>query len=119
MVPARCLIFSNRELSAMVLLEASSRRGFHEAVHDVAEAINAAGGWVVSHQFFSNRLASIAFELPANQFVAFVAALESLGVTLHQSVPDRGRAATEIAAQLSITFVQDGPDIRREVPAFG
>lgn len=103
----------------MVLLEASTRRGFHEAVHDIAEAINAAGGWVVTHQFFSNRLASIAFELPACELAAFAAALGDLGVTLHQPVPDRGTEATEITAQLSITFVQDGPDIRRDVPAFG
>ncbi|SEH44187.1 hypothetical protein [Magnetospirillum fulvum] len=103
----------------MLVLEASTRRSFHEAVHDVAEAINAAGGWVVTHQFFSNRLASIAFEIPASALGAFAASLADLGVTLHQPVPDRAAVAGEIAAQLSITFVQDGPDIRREVPAFG
>lgn len=103
----------------MLILEASTRRGFHEAVHDVADAINAAGGWVVSHQFFSNRLASIAFELPADAFGSFAAALTGLGLTLHQPVSERRAGAGGVAAQLSITFVADGPDFRREVPAFG
>jgi len=104
---------------AMLVLEASTRRGFHDAVHDVAEAINAAGGWVVTHRFFSNRLASIAFEIPAGALGAFAGTLTDLGVTLHRPVSDRGLDAGEIAAQISIVFVQDAPDFRREVPAFG
>jgi len=104
----------------MLVLEASTRRGFHEAVHDVVEAINTAGGWVITHQFFSNRLASIAFEIPVGTLAPFAEALRDLGITLHQPVPDRdGAGAGEIAAQLSITFAEEGPDFRREVPAFG
>ncbi|PKU24099.1 hypothetical protein [Telmatospirillum siberiense] len=103
----------------MLLLEASTQREFHAGVSDAADAIGKAGGWVISHQFYSKTLAVIACQIPAEALSSFAEALEVVGIKLHRSVPETTGPIDDIAVQLSITFVQDGPDFRREVPAFG
>ncbi|MDR3436231.1 hypothetical protein [Telmatospirillum sp.] len=103
----------------MLLLEASTRRDFHVAVSDAADAIAMAGGWVISHQFYSRTLAVIAFQIPAEALSSFGEALSNVEIKLHQPIPEIAKQSDEIPASLAITFVQDGPDFRRDVPAFG
>jgi hypothetical protein len=103
----------------MIRLEASTRREFHAAVSDAATAVGRAGGWVVSHQFYSNTLAVIAFRLPAAALKSLENAFGLAGIKLHQPVPEAPDKPDEIAVQLAITVVDGGPDVRREVPAFG
>jgi len=103
----------------MLLLEASTVRDFHDAVSDVAAAIMAAGGWVISHQFFSKALASIAFEIPAAALPGFYRALDDAGIRLHQPGSAGAGTVGDVSAQIALSFVQDQSDFRREVPAFG
>lgn len=103
----------------MIRLDASTHRDFHAAVSDASEAISTAGGWIVSHQFYSDTLVMIAFQMSAISLASLGAALASAKITLHQDVPEAGEKTGDISAQLSITFVRKGPDLRRPVPAFG
>lgn len=104
----------------MIQQEASSHGDFNAVVFSVEQAVLAAGGWIVSHQFFSNRLAMLSFALPKMPPVDFGASLTAAGLSLHQAFPDKlpGRGE-EVMVQLSITFLNQGPDLRRDVPAFG
>ncbi|HVI52151.1 MAG TPA: hypothetical protein VM661_13135 [Candidatus Sulfotelmatobacter sp.] len=104
----------------MIRQEASSIGDFNVTVAEVERAVMTAGGWVISHQFFSNRLAMLAFNLPRGAEGAFAPALEAAGLSLHQPFPaaSPGRG-DEVTVQLSISFLHDGLDLRREVPAFG
>lgn len=103
----------------MIRQEASSRGDFNATVAAVEQAVLAAGGWIVSHQFFSNRLAMLSFYLPRVTEPAFGPALTAAGLILHHPFSGGGGRGDEILVQLSISFSQDGPDLRREVPAFG
>jgi hypothetical protein len=103
----------------MIRVDASTHRDFHTAVSDVSEAISSAGGWIVSHQFYSDTLAMIAFQIPATAIASFGAALASAHITLHHALPDSAGKTDDIPVQLSITFARSGPDLRRPVPAFG
>jgi hypothetical protein len=102
----------------MLQLEASTRREFHAAVSDADEASSKVGGWIVSHQFYSNTLAMIAFLMPAAGLPQFVAALSAAKITLHRALPETAHLAGDIPVQLSITFLHGGRDVRRPVPAF-
>ena len=73
----------------------------------------------MSHQFYSNALAMIAFQVPASALASLAVALETAQITLHQALPDAGARGSDVKAQLSITFLHDGPDLKRPVPAFG
>jgi hypothetical protein len=103
----------------MLFLDATTRREFHAAVSDLAQAILTAGGWVVSHQFYSTARAVIGCEIPGPALPAFACSLASLGVSL--AVPAGGWPATgrEVRAQIALTFGSEGGDVRRDVPAFG
>jgi len=103
-------------MSKLIQIEASTEREFHAVVSDAAEAVSRAGGWIVSHQFFSNTLAMIAFRVDGGALNALCAALAHVGVTIHQAIPEAGDG--EISVQLSITFPRASGDLRRQVPAF-
>lgn len=103
----------------MLLIEASTKREFHAGVSDAAEAIGTAGGWIVSHQFYSNTLAMISFQMPPAGLPALTGTLATAGITVHSPLPEMTARNGEVAGQLSISFLRDGTDIRRPVPAFG
>jgi len=104
----------------MLFLEASTRHEFHSAVSAASQAILAAGGWVVSHQFFARSRAVIGCEIPAEALPSFAASLDGNGLSLHQPAPDWPTTGRDIAVQLAVTIVGDTPDnFRRDVPAFG
>ncbi|MEO1020193.1 MAG: hypothetical protein AAFY56_21270 [Pseudomonadota bacterium] len=108
-----------QKINLMIRIEASTRREFHAAVSDAAEAVTKAGGWIVSHQFFSNSLAVISLEIPAAALPKFGATLASATIKVHQDLPRLEDKTGEVPVQLSITFQHGGPDQRRPVPAFG
>jgi hypothetical protein len=103
-------------MTKMIQIEASTQREFHAVVSDAGEAVTGAGGWIVSHQFFSNTLAMIAFRIQGSSLSRLYEALREHGVTVHQELP--ATEAGEISAQLSITFLRTSGDVRRAVPAF-
>lgn len=102
----------------MLRLEATTRRDFHAAVSEAAEAVSAAGGWVTAHQFYSNTLAMIAFTIPAPALAGFAASLAAAHVAL-LATPETAGQTGDVPVQLTVTFIAAGPDVKREVPPFG
>ncbi|MFO1075345.1 MAG: hypothetical protein U1E17_22145 [Geminicoccaceae bacterium] len=99
-------------------IDAVSHRPFQSTVFDATEDILACGGWVKNHHFYSTMMATIAFEMPAPSFPAFVQALAAHGIIV--DAPSRWPAGEDdVAGQLTISFSAGGPEIRRAVPAVG
>ena len=103
----------------MLQLEASARGDFHATVGAAGDAISAVGGWIVDHRFYSSTLAVLSFQVPPDKAVALAQALSARGIALHSPPPVLAHGERDVAGQLSITFADGGPDIRRDVPAFG
>lgn len=103
----------------MIRLEISAHMDFNIAVDLVSECVGASGGWLLSHQFYSNVMAAFAVFCPPAGVTLLQQALESRGFALHQPVPAPQSDAAEVPIQIALTVVHDGPDFRRPVPAFG
>lgn len=103
----------------MIRMEAVSRRQFNVTVFEAMDAITGLGGWIKTHQLYSNMMAAIAFELPGDALGALVAALAGAGIIV-DAAPAPGHARPgDVAGVLSIHFLSDGPDVHRPVPAIG
>jgi len=91
----------------------------NDAIARVSSAISASDGWIVNHTLFSNIAATINFEFPANNTDSFLASLKqsSFDPQLDREMPDRSEG--DLRAQISITFLHDQPDLKRDVPTFG
>lgn len=102
----------------MIRLEAVTHRPFSAVLMEVADAIGAVGGWVVNHQLFSNVMLMAAFEVPADRVGALAAALEERQIALTGFTIPEGLVG-DVRGQLTVTVQNEGPDMRRTVPAFG
>lgn len=74
---------------------------------------------MVTHQFFSNARAVITCEITGSAVSPMASALDTVGITVHRPTdgwPDTDR---DIRVQVALSFVGEGRDFRREVPAFG
>lgn len=100
-------------------LEAVTRRDFAPALHDLAEAIGASGGWIVNHQLYSNAMAMVAFAMPGDALAALAARLAMAGIPLTGQPAAWPAEGHEVRGQLIVTFLHGGPDLARPVPAFG
>lgn len=104
----------------MIRLEGVTRRSYSAVLLEVAEAIGGCGGWVVSHQLFSNVMIMVSFEIPGDQMAALADALTRRQVSITgQSDPAAPADTSDVRGQLTITVMNEGPDMRRTVPAFG
>lgn len=103
----------------MISLQASIRSEFHAAVRSAVDAISQNNGWVETHQFYSNALAMISCQLPVLALPSIADSLDKAGFTVHHPLPQPSSRNGEVAVQLSLTILNDSPDIRRDVPAFG
>ena len=105
----------------MLLLSAVTRANRHEAFADIDDAIVALGGWVEGHSLFSNTAATFRLVLPGRAFGALVGRLDAIQVRLDAEsrsvIASLGAAEAETAAALSVTFIHDEPELKREVPA--
>lgn len=102
----------------MVQLEAVTHRDFHAAIADASAAIAGCGGWITNHKFYSNIMAMIAFELPANRMMDLIARLNETQILTSDFAIPTTSALQEIKSQLNITFMHKNPDLHRAVPAF-
>jgi hypothetical protein len=94
----------------------------NEAISLVREAINAAEGWIITHQLFSNMSASIIFEMPLGGVEGFVANLKNKNFypQFEGDIPnDKGGGKSDIKGSITLTFIHDEPDMKRDVPPFG
>ncbi|SIS69448.1 hypothetical protein [Insolitispirillum peregrinum] len=103
----------------MIRLDGVTRRQHTLALFDVTSAISDAGGWISNHQLYSNMLAMIAFEVPAQNLPALIEALHQAGIVIHDPPELHGQGSEDVAARLTISFLHNDPDLRRPVPAFG
>lgn len=97
----------------------------HQATADVNDAISASGGWVLDHTLFSNVAITIQFSMPSPKLGEFEDRVLAASVKLDDDSFGKMRAMQEkhaampadITASLSITFIHNEPDLRREIPA--
>jgi hypothetical protein len=100
-------------------LEAVTRREQAQALHDIAEAIGAGGGWIVNHQLYSNAMAMIAFAIPGDALAVLADRLAAAEIPLVGRPESWPAGSREQQVQLVVTFLHGGPDLARPVPAFG
>lgn len=100
----------------MIRLESVCRRPFNEAVFEACSAITTCGGWIKDHRLYSNMMAMIAFEVPAGRLEALAAALADAGIVIETRPVAEPGSTADMAGQLTINFVNRGPDVRRVVP---
>lgn len=91
----------------------------NQAITQVRHAITGKGGWIVDHALFSNLSATLNFELPGNQVADLVSALEAAGLQPHIGGEIPEDQQEDLRGQAALTFIQQDPDLKRDVPAFG
>ena len=104
-----------------MMLSAVTRGDRHQTTADIDAAVSSAGGWIVDHALFSNIAASIRFAVPLpglaelrRRLVAANVGLDEESLAALDACP---AGEDEISVTLSVTFVHDEPDLRREIPA--
>ena len=108
-------------------LTATTGANRHLVIEAVKNAIDASGGWILYFRFFSNLSATINFELPRKNLLAFREAISKIDLRLNESglialleLADQETAPAELpeefAATLQITFIHNEPDLRIPVP---
>lgn len=101
-----------------VRMEIFTRIERNQALTLVKDAITSTEGWLVHHQLFSNMSASLLVELPVEQIEPFLSKLGDAGFSPGlDGKPPPAKGDTRIA--ISITFLHDEGDMKRDVPAFG
>ena len=113
-------------MKRLMMLSAVTRINRHAAMRGIDDIVVSLGGWIEGHTLFSNIAATFRFVLPASALAAFAERVDALGVpidaaglaTLAARSPAEGEAGeAEVAGALSVTFLHDEPDLRREIPA--
>ena len=102
----------------MLQLQAVTSREFHAAIADVSTAISSCGGWVTEHQFYSNSVAMVAFELPVKNLTSLMDRLRETHITIRDTALPTTSPLPEIRGQINITFMHQHADIRRTIHAF-
>lgn len=99
--------------------EIITRRERNSAISAVRDAVQSAGGWIIDHQFFSNTVASINFEMGYQDIDKFISLLETADLN-PKVIQDHPREKTgDVRCGIALTFVHDEPDMKRDVPPFG
>lgn len=103
----------------MLRIEATRRGAFHPMVDAASACIKRADGWIVAHRFYSDVMAVLTVSCPPEAVATLEAALAEAGFTLHGAASGSPGRGAEVAVQLVLNALHDGPDMRRTVPAFG
>ena len=91
----------------------------NSAITKVKDVITSVGGWVTSHQLFSNTSASINFEVGYRAVDDMIDKLERLH--LHPTIIndcERDKDG-ELMGGVALIFIHDEPEMKRDVPPFG
>lgn len=89
------------------------------AILEVREAIYRSRGWVEDQVFFSNKAATIRFEIAADSLKKFQRDLLERGLKPHIEDEPPTEEADDVRGTVSLTFFHQEPDLKREVPPFG
>ena len=76
-----------------------TKRERHAVIQDVAETIQAAGGWVLAHHRYSNKAIVIRFELRTGAFPGLLQGLEALEVQVSSESAARIRDGVHSTSQ--------------------
>ncbi len=89
------------------------------AVSSVRTAISKHQGWIVDHTFLSNMAATIIFEIPSNEIFGFVDNLkdQKILIKIESSYPEN--SVEDVRVIMSLTFIHNESDLKRDVPHFG
>ena len=103
----------------MIPVQIHTRQNRNQAITTVKDGVMATQGWIVHHELFSNKAATILAELPAQQVPVFIEYLTDHGLQADKiQVPTRHKGG-ECRLSVSLTFLHDDPDMKRDVIAFG
>jgi hypothetical protein len=94
-------------------LQAITRRGRHDALRAVGQAIREAGGGITDFHQFSHFAIVLELEIAADRLASLRAAIEAEGLLLGPSADESPVPAggdEEVTGTLRIEFVQDEPD---------
>lgn len=96
----------------------------HEVLETVKSAVSKATGWIVAHQLFSNKAATIRAAIEKqhlNDFIDYLVdhQLADDNMAVVQSLRQLHKAgdAMEVTVACAMTFVHDEPDLKQPVPA--
>jgi len=89
------------------------------AITQVRRAISKHQGWIVDHTFLSNMAATLIFEMPSNQFSTFVQELNDLDICVTYDGDVPVSIGEDTRAIMSLTFIHNEPDMKRDIPHFG
>lgn len=89
------------------------------AISKVCEAITNSGGWVEDQFFFSNKAATVRFEMPLGAIGKFQSMLLDEGLKLYAEGEQPSGDSGDFRGAISLTFVHQEPDLKRDVPPFG
>ncbi len=96
-----------------------TRMDRNAAILEVREAIYGSGGWVEDQVFFSNKAANIRFEMSGDALGKFRSNLLERKLKPHVEDALPTGQDGDVKGSVSLTFVHQEPDLRREVPPFG
>jgi len=105
MKPVRFSIFTSIERNA--------------AISEVSEALSRSGGWIEDQTFFSNKAATIRFEMPICALEEFQRDILKRGLRTHVDDQLPANEEGDVKGTISLTFSHSEPDLKREVPPFG
>lgn len=90
----------------------------NEAIARVREAIVGCGGWIVDHALFPNLSATINMELPGHSVDRSIVRLEDadLDPRIDGDLPED--IGGDLRGQVTLTFIHQNPDLKRDVPPF-
>lgn len=108
-------------------LNATTKASRHLMIEAAKDAIAASGGWILDFKQFSNLSATISFELPLENLMAFRDALSKIDLQVSESgllaigeLAEQETAPAKLPADLNatlqITFIHNEPDLRIPVP---
>lgn len=104
-------------IRSFVRLEATVHTERHSTPNAAAESIAAIGGWIVDHTLFSDVMAVVDFEFPADRSDQLIDTLASHGITASFVPPEIiSSAKAEIVGQPTLSFAQGSGDLGRDVP---
>ncbi|MEX0297648.1 MAG: hypothetical protein AB3N28_01160 [Kordiimonas sp.] len=100
-------------------IEIVTKTDRQQALSQINDVISANEGWISNHQLFSNMAAAISFEMPVEYVENFLLGLKEIGFNPkpQDEIPETGSG--DIRGSISVTFLHDEPDLKRDVPAFG
>ena len=102
-----------------VKLNAITSQERNQVISQVKSAISKQQGWIVDHTLLSNLAATIVFEISSHRLSAFQKDMEYSGLIIECDDTLREGPPQAVRAILSLTFVHNEPDLKRDVPHFG